>query len=225
VADVKRRTLAALVAAVLVVPPALTAAAVALSGQPAAAEAPFVTRVSADLGRRFPTPAQAEKAGYLRYTDEDETGAISYASRVWTSADPAHPSQLWYDVKGRLLGADYSVLQADSPDAPHRFGIEPARWFKLGRHIHYGLAGANGTAIYGALRPRRLVAAGADPDHPTPDALVAAGVAKRASDVRFVFVFPAIWDVTVWLIPNPDGAFAEANPNVKPVHPPKPMNR
>ena len=179
-----------------------------------------MTRVSADLGRRFPTPARAERAGYLRFTDEDRTGAISY---VWTSADPAHPSQLWYDIKGRLLGADYSVLQADSPDAPHLFGIEPERWFKIGKHIHYGLAGPNGTTVYGAVRPQRLAAAGADPERPTFEALVAAGIAKQPGDVRFVFLVPSIWDVTVWVIPNPDGAFAEANPNVKPVHPPKPM--
>ena len=73
------------------------------------------------------------------------------------------------------------------------------------------------------MRAQRLAAAGADPDRPTPEALVAAGLAKQPGDVRFVFLVPSIWDVTVWVIPNPDGAFAEANPNVKPVHPPEPM--
>jgi hypothetical protein len=34
--------------------------------------------------------------------------------------------------------------------------------------------------------------------------------------VAFVFPFPALWDLQVWLIPNPLGAFAEHNPNVIP---------
>jgi len=95
------------------------------SGMPTAAEAPFVTAVAADLNARFPTPAAAERAGYLRYTDEDDTGAISYANRVWTSADAHHPSQLWYDAGGRLLGADFSVPYDAAP--PHLFGVEPDR--------------------------------------------------------------------------------------------------
>jgi hypothetical protein len=203
--------------------PAFAFADSTLSGQPTAAEAPFVKKVSTDLNARFATVAAAEKAGYLRFTDEDDTGAISYANRHWTSVDPAHPSQLWYDVNGRLLGADYSALQANSPAAPHRFGIEPARWFKLGKHIHYGLVGPGGTTTYGAVSPRRLIEVKGNPDRPTPQSLVAAGVAKSAADVRFVFLFPAIWDVTVWVIPNRDGAFAEANPAVTPVHPPQKM--
>jgi hypothetical protein len=39
---------------------------------------------------------------------------------------------------------------------------------------------------------------------------------QSASDVAFVFSFPAIWDLQVWLVPNPLGAFAEHNPNVIP---------
>lgn len=54
---------------------------------------------------RFPHASDAEKAGYVRYTNEDNTGSISYANFSWTS-DPTHPSQLWYDKSGNLLGAD-----------------------------------------------------------------------------------------------------------------------
>jgi hypothetical protein len=42
------------------------------------------------------------------------------------------------------------------------------------------------------------------------------GIAKRASDVQHVFVFPAIWDLIVWIKPNPSGAFADQNPAVIP---------
>ena len=35
-------------------------------------------------------------------------------------------------------------------------------------------------------------------------------------DVKKVFVFPALWDLQVWVMQNPNGAFAEMNPLVKP---------
>lgn len=183
---------------------------------PNAAEAAFVARIQADLNKRFPTTADAERAGYLRYTNEDDTGAISYANREWTSKDAAHPSQLWYDVNGRLLGADYSVLQADSPQAPQLWGIEPTRWEKFGAHIHYGLIEPNGTIKLGGMGGKKYTAAGGDPAHPDAAGLVKAGVVKDPAQVKFTFAFPAIWDLTVWVLPNPAGAFAEKNPNVKP---------
>jgi hypothetical protein len=39
---------------------------------------------------------------------------------------------------------------------------------------------------------------------------------QSAADVAFVFKFPALWDLQVWLVPNPLGAFAEHNPTVIP---------
>jgi len=38
-------------------------------------------------GTSFPMAADAEKAGYVRYTSVDDTGAISYANCNWESAD------------------------------------------------------------------------------------------------------------------------------------------
>ncbi len=190
------------------------------SGQPTTAEQPFVTRVSADLTARFSTPEAARKAGYLRYTYEDATGAISYANRKWDSADAEHPSQLWFDAKNRLIGADYSVPMT-GPTPPERFGLLPSRWQKFPAHVHYGLVGPGGTAVYGGAGEKTMAKGGASVAAPTSAALVKAGVAKKRSDVRFVFTFPAIWDATIWLVPNPDGAFAEKNPDVKPVNPPK----
>lgn len=214
-----KRILTALLAGALLSVP-LTARADGPSGTPTSAEAPFVKAVAADLGARFPTTADAERAGYIRYTDEDETGAINYANRVWTSVDEKHPSQLWYDAKGRLIGADFSVPLSAAP--PRLFGVEPTRWTTFHDHEHYGLAGPNGTTSYGATGAKKLAAAGGDPAHPTAQNLVAMGVAKAPGDVRFVFDFPAIWDLSLWVIPNTNGAFADKNPAVNPVHPPKP---
>jgi hypothetical protein len=196
--------------------PAATPAAAKLSDKPAAAEQPFITGISTDLPHRFPTASDAEKAGYLRYTLEDSTGAISYANREWSSTDPKHPSQLWYDVKGRILGADFSVLAKDSPSAPKLWGVDPSRWVKIGTHVHYGVAGPNGSITYGGVGPKKFAAAGGDIAHPQPADLVKLGVAKDVKDVQFIFTVPANWDLVVWVIANPNGAFADANPDVKP---------
>jgi hypothetical protein len=211
-----RRELLAAAAATMLLAPARSAFAADASGQPDAGEKPFVAAVSADLAARFATIEAAQKAGYFRYTDEDDTGAISYTNLHWTSKDQTHPSQLWYDVKGRLIGCDFSVPYASEP--PKLFGLEPSRWQKFGAHVHYGLVGPDGTTVYGATGAKTMAKVGSSVDHPTAAALVAAGIAKKTSDVRFVFTFPAIWDVSMWVIPNSDGAFADKNPDVKPVN-------
>jgi hypothetical protein len=195
----------------------LLAAAPKLSGKPVGAEVQFVRSIQADLMHRFPTAADAEKAGYVRFTYEDSTGSISYANRQWQSSDPQHPSQLWYDVNGSLLGADFSVLQSNSPQAPHLWGINPARWITFRAHVHYvTIDPQTKQPAYAAIRMSRFTAAGGDPANPTAAALVKAGVVKDASSVQTVFTFPAIWDLIVWIKPNPNGAFAEKNPNVIP---------
>jgi len=189
------------------------------SGKPSAAEAPFVQRVTADLNSRFAAPAQAEKAGYFRYNNEDNTGAISYANLHWDSSD-GQPSQLWYDVNGKLLGADYSIpiTAANTSAPPNLWGVNPARWSKFGHaHVHYILKQADGTMKYGlAVGAAKFTAAGGDLKDPQADTIVKMGKAQSAADVVRVFTFPAQWDLELWVTPNPNGAFADKNPLVHP---------
>ncbi|MGZ3496099.1 MAG: hypothetical protein ACXWNK_13880 [Vulcanimicrobiaceae bacterium] len=181
------------------------------------AETSFVQSVQKDLTARFPTTADAEKAGYFRYTNEDDTGAISYANLQWTSADAQHPSQLWYDVKGNLLGADFSVPATDKVTRPQLWGINPQRWDHFGAHVHYILKLPNGSYVYDkAVRAAAFTAAGGDLNDPQPETLVKMGAVKDASQVAKVFLFPQIWDLIVWVKANPNGAFAEKNPLVHP---------
>jgi hypothetical protein len=187
-----------------------------LSPVPQGSEVTFVQDIQKDLMARFPTSADATKAGYFRYTNEDEDGAISYANLHWQSGDPQHPSQLWYDVHGNLLGADFSVLQSDSPEPPSLWGINYRRWISFREHIHYILAGPNGTETYGATSAKKFAAAGGDVDNPQAATLVKMGIAKSTADVKRVFLFPSIWDLIVWVKPNPSGAFADKNPLVIP---------
>jgi hypothetical protein len=214
-----KRAAFAIACALLFAPTLAQADPPPLSPMPSAAEQPFVRKAAADLQKMYPTAKDAEAAGYQRFTNEDKTGAISYANGNWTSTDADHPSQLWYDVSGRLLGADYSVPLSDA--RPNLFGIDPARWITFHAHVHYGLVGAAGSTTYGGTGGAKFTSVGGSLAAPTADQLVAANIAKSASDVRFVFPFPAIWDLEVWVLPNPDGAFAENNPNVHPVTPPK----
>lgn len=81
----------------------------------------------------------------------------------------------------------------------------------------YVLRGADGKYVYDkwVIAPRYR-AAGGDPAHPTAQQLVAMGRAKNVADVVTTFDMPSIWDVIVWVIPNPNGPFAEMNPLVKP---------
>ncbi|HEY8313182.1 MAG TPA: hypothetical protein VIG51_03330 [Candidatus Baltobacteraceae bacterium] len=188
-----------------------------LSDKPAGPEVAFVQGIQTDLGTRFATAADAEKAGYFRYSNEDDTGAISYANLQWTSADAQHPSQLWYDVNGKLLGADFSVPATDKLTRPHLWGINPLRWQHFGAHVHYVTTDASGKPVYGhATSVAKFTAAGGNAKDPKPETLVKMGLAKDASQVKQVFLFPQVWDLIVWVKPNPNGAFADKNPLVHP---------
>lgn len=198
---------------------AFAAATPAPSGKPSGAEVGFVQKVTADLNSRFATPADAQKAGYFRYNNEDQTGAISYANLQWDSSN-MQPSQLWYDVNGKLLGADYSIplTPSNSASTPNLWGVNPQRWDKFGHaHVHYILKNADGTYKYGlAVSGKAFTAAGGDLNNPQPATIVKLGKAPAVSDVAKVFTFPAQWDLELWVTPNPNGAFAEKNPLVHP---------
>lgn len=182
------------------------------------AETAFVSRVQADLTNRFATAAAAERAGYVRYTNEDETGAISYANLRWQSADVSHPSQLWYDKNGNLLGADYSVLVSSSPARPQRWGIDPGRWVEFDAHIHWVAKDPRtGALAYDQWAwDKDFAAAGGNVNYPSASTLEAMKKVASARDVVTIFHFPAVWDLIVWIAPNPEGAFAWKNPNVTP---------
>ena len=188
------------------------------SGPTTAAENAFVLSIQRDLVKRFPTATDAEKAGYVRYTSEDDTGAISYANQHWQSTDIRHPSQLWYDKNGALLGADYSVLLANSPGRPQLWAVNPGRWVEFDGHIHWVTKDpATGALTYDGWMPdAKFSQGGGDPEHPTAQALVTEKKAPDAASVVTIFHFPSIWDLIVWVKPNSSGAFANKNPSVTP---------
>jgi len=195
------------------------AATKAPSDTPTAAEQPFVTRATTELQHMYGTTAQARAAGYFRYTNEDRTGAISWMNTKYWTSDETHPSQLWYDVKGRLIGVDYGAPWTDAKHPPAKWGILPSRWFEFEHHVHYGLKQPDGSMKYGGMEDSAVTKVGGNPAAPTAADIVKAGKAKSASQVAYVFPFQHVWDLEFWLIPNPKGVFAEANPDVKPSTP------
>ncbi|HET6276649.1 MAG TPA: hypothetical protein VFE16_12035 [Candidatus Cybelea sp.] len=197
-------------------PAPMPAAKATLSPMPQGAEVAFVKSIQKDLTARFPTPADAIKGGYFRYGNEDEDGAISYVNLQWQSGNPQSPSQLWYDIHGNLLGADFSALQSSSPAPPSVWGVDYRRWVSFREHIHYVLAASDGTEQYGATSVKKFAAAGGNVDDPQPATLVKMGVVKSVAEVKRIFLFPSLWDLIVWIKPNPNGAFADKNPLVVP---------
>ncbi len=181
---------------------------------PNAAEQRFVLARTHELGQKFPTAADAERGGFFRYTDEDRAGIIAYANLRWQS-DEHHPSQLWYDERGRLIGADFSRYVTDRTKRPKLWGLSSDRWTHFIEHVHFGVR--SGPIRYGALYVDRYREGGGDPRRPTPHPIVRLRFAKNDRDVKFVFYFPEVWVASVWLVPNQLGAFADTNPSV-PVH-------
>lgn len=168
----------------------------------------FVQSVQRDLLSRFPHAADAVRAGYVQYTGLDSTGGINYANQHWSS-DPAHPSQLWYDRNGNLLGADFSVPRPHNEPRPQLWGIDPGRWVELEGHVHYVTRDASGAPKYDQwVWNRDWVAAGGSLTSPSAETLVKLGRVKAASEVLTLFEFPTIWDLVVWVKPNPRGPFS-----------------
>jgi hypothetical protein len=222
------RTLFALCAIFATVAATPTASPAPTAAPPAsAAEQQFVSSATADLQSRFGTTSQAAAAGYFQYTTEDQTGAISWVNTKNWQSDQNHPSQLWYDVKGRLIGADFSILQSGSPSRPNVWGVAPTRWIDFSPgHVHFAIKSPSGLQ-YGGAGSKTMAKVGGSVANPTATDIVKISQTPRwkvlgipkpksVSDVAFVFEFPAVWDLQVWLVPNPLGAFAEHNPNVTP---------
>lgn len=171
-------------------------------------EVQFLTSVQRDLIVRFPHASDAEKTGYVRYTGVDDTGAISYANQHWTS-DPTHPSQLWYDVNGNLMGADFSVPRPNQEPRPQLWGINPGRWYEFNGHIHFVVKPPDSDKmLYDQyIWNKDFVAAGGSLSNPSAETVVKLGKAPNIASVTTIFEFPTLWDLIVWVKPHPKGPF------------------
>jgi hypothetical protein len=170
-------------------------------------EQQFVNSVKADLLARFPHASDAEKAGYVRYTNPDDTGAISYADKKW-NADPTHPSQLWYDSSGNLMGADFSVPRPNGEPRPQLWGVDPGRWYEFNGHVHYVVQEPNGKMLYDQwVWNKDFTDEGGDLSAPSADTLVKLGRVPSPDFIQTIFEMPTQWDLIVWVTPHAAGPF------------------
>jgi hypothetical protein len=185
--------------------PALADEQPTYTGPLSASEQQFVSSVKADLLARYPHVTDAEKAGYVRYTSPDDTGAISYADKQW-NADPTHPSQLWYDASGNLMGADFSVPRPNGEPRPQVWGINPGRWYEFNGHVHYVVKMPDGKMLYDQwIWNNEFVNAGGNLKSPSAQTVVAIGKVPSADYVQTIFEFPTQWDLIVWVVPHAAG--------------------
>lgn len=185
------------------------------TGAESHSERVFVSEIQSALVPRYAKVAEALKAGYVRYTTADDTGAISYTNMRWTSTGVKYPSQLWYDAQGNLLGADYSIPLSVCKKRPNLWGVNPGRWIQRVGHMHWVTKNASGALSYDQWMPdAKFVAGGGDPLHPSAATLIAMRRVTNEHHVVTIFHLPAEWDLVVWVKANPNGAFADKNPNV-----------
>jgi hypothetical protein len=70
--------------------------------------------------------------------------------------------------------------------------------------------------VYGRAVSAKKYGIVGDLAHPTAQGLVDVGAVKDPASVSVVFLYPEIYDVSVWVVPNPLGQFADHNPAVIP---------
>jgi len=97
-------------------------------------------------------------------------------------------------------------------------GHPPGRWAQFDDHIHYITKDPKtGDLKYdNYVMAPAFVAAGGDLQNPAPYTLVELRSVSSAADVTKIFDFPSVWDLIIWVKPNPNGAFAYKNPSVTP---------
>jgi len=194
---------------------ALTGAAFAATSPPLSdSEKAFVTKASATLNNEYPTTATAKSAGFiLLYDSIDDDNTYDWTNMTFTGITPEHPNFLWYDRHGNLAGVDWEFPAAGQASAPQlaAFPVSAARWVKIPEHVHYAYT-MNGKMKYGVTKATPALRTGTI----TADELRSNG-AKLPKDATLVWAMyhPAVWDLAMWTVPNPSGAFADKNPNVK----------
>jgi hypothetical protein len=186
----------------------------ALSDKATAREATFIAGVTPSLTARYATAADAVAGGFIQLTpvSKDDNTSI-YFNMTYTNVDPMHPNFLWYDRRGKLVGLDYEYAMSQWPKPPGMswYPVLRARWVVIPSHFHYAYRAANGTVVRHGARLRPNISG----DPITAAELRADRLLPKGSTLMWAHYHPKTWDLGFWLVPDPAGAFAAKNPNVK----------
>jgi len=181
---------------------------------PDATEAMFISAVGMTLQQRYATTAAASAAGYFQMTRLEDDGTIIWFNGKWDDqVRPDQPNFLWYDKNGALVGLDYEYQVSTHPKPPAStlYPVMPSRWTTIDAHIHFAYKLPDGTI----KRRGAETIKGVEGD-PTAAQLTAAKLLPPGATLLWSHYHPKSWDLGFWLVPNPNGAFADLNPNVKP---------
>jgi|SRR5580704_11013455 hypothetical protein len=178
------------------------------------AEKAFIAKASATIDGEYPTTATAKSAGFILLVGgifDDNT--YDWTNMSFTGVTPDRPNFLWFDRHGNIAGVDWQFPQAMYASAPQpaAFPVRAARWVTIRAHVHYAYT-LNGKMQYGVAKATPAL----NKMTITADMLRANG-AKLPENAKLVWAMyhPAVWDLAMWTVPNPNGAFADKNPNVK----------
>ncbi len=180
---------------------------------PNTAESAFIHSVSTGLFAAYPTVKQAEAAGYTRMTKLESDHTFVYATMTYSNIDRLHPNFLWYDRNGKLVGLDYEYPKSTWPSFPGTsvYPVLASRWVTIPQHMHYaysiggGLVQPHGYRALPNLQGRVITAAELTED----------GLLPKGAKLAWAHFHPTCWDLGFWLVPNPNGAFADLDPDVK----------
>jgi hypothetical protein len=86
-----------------------------------------------------------------------------------------------------------------------------SRWTKIDAHMHLAYKLPDGT-----IKRRGAEALPNQTADPTAAQLRAAKLLPANATLQWAIYHPQTWDLGFWLVPNPNGAFADLNPLVKP---------
>lgn len=184
----------------------------AVSPHAGSGERSFISAVKHHLIARYPTRAQAIRVGYIAITGIEKDGTAVYFNPRLTRVDRFHPNFLWYDKHGKLVGLDYEFPRSLYPKPPTAlFGVSATRWTTVKGHVHFNYRIGEGPLRMGMSHPRPNLR-----DNPiTASELRADRLLPARSRLVWAYNHPASWDLGFWLVPNPNGAFAAMNPNVR----------
>lgn len=193
---------------------AVTGAACAANPPLTASEKAFVAKASASLNAAYPTTSAAKTAGFTMLFDTiGDDNTYDWTNMTFNNVTPDRPNFLWYDRHGHLAGADWEFPTSGHAPAPKlgAFPVLAARWVKIPEHVHYAYT-VDGNLKYGAAHATPALRTGT-----ITAAELRANGARLPEDakLKWAMYHPAVWDLAMWTVPNPKGAFADKNPNVK----------
>jgi hypothetical protein len=176
-------------------------------------EAAFIADVTKALQAKYPTTTAATAGGYSQMTRLGSDGTAIWFNDKWdANVSKYAPNFLWYDKHGKLAGLDYQYTVSGHPQPPAGlYPVKASRWVAIPAHMHFAYKMPDGT-----MKRRGAKALKGETDDPTAAELKAAKLLPPNATLVWAHYHPKTWDLGFWLVPNPNGAFADLNPNVKP---------